>query len=512
MRWKAIEALGRLGSPQAIPALLECLTDPDTDVRWRAVEALGRLGSPQAVPAILERLTDLDTVVRRKAAQALGQLGSPQAIPAILERLTDQDADVRWSAAEALGRLGNLQAVPALLERLKDTDHNVRRATLFALGKIDLARAQEAATAVFVDPMEEGRVKALAAAILLNFNHQESLFYLHDLARSEFVADRRDTAVVLGSFSTTPAPAILTQLLQDDHLQVKTEAVTALGEIKATTTIPALARLVTDAAAETHVSLQRAAVTALSRMATDDSLRILRLAIANPDLSIPARLAALAALGASKAETAVASILKAAEQEETFLRLSAYKLLGERQLHQALPSLRQNLMQLREQYHGWRGIRDTAREDFTNEETEEWKKKVNTTRPPSYWCFDLAYAMARIDPEHAGIDLLAYDLGDVRQGAWMGLGEVGTVSLVQRLHRMRMESKAPLLRHALYRAIDHILIRIEGIGSIDDLAALQALLPHVREREEVYTRVEWTILRLERRYHDASAGNTNHQN
>ena len=78
---------------------------------------------------------------------------------------------------------------------------------------------------------------------------------------------------------------------------------------------------------------------ALEQMATDDSLRVLSLAIDNTELAISARLAALSALGRSQAERAIESLLKAAASEETFVRLAAYKLLGDLRTSQALPLL-----------------------------------------------------------------------------------------------------------------------------------------------------------------------------
>jgi hypothetical protein len=117
--------------------------------------------------------------------------------------------------------------------------------------------------------------------------------------------------------------------------------------------------------------------------------------------------------------------------------------------------------------------------------------------------------MTRIDPEDTGPALLAHDIADVRSGAWTGMGDVGTVPLVQRLHDLRTRSKEPLLRQALYRAIDHSLRRLEAMGSQEDLVALRALLPRVQGHDEVATRVEWTILQLEGLY-DASPAKTDH--
>src|SRR5262249_37715421 len=149
-----------------------------------------------------------------------------------LEYLTDQDTSVvRRSAAQALGQLGSVQALPALLERLRDKDYDVRRAALVALGSIDAPKAKDAVTAVFQDTTEQPAVKAVAAALLLAFDHQESLTFHQGLASSKSIADRIFAAEALGSCSTAPGTEILMKLLQDDNMQVKTRAITSLGQL-----------------------------------------------------------------------------------------------------------------------------------------------------------------------------------------------------------------------------------------------------------------------------------------
>ncbi len=63
-------------------------------------------------------MTDAD--VRSSVAQALGQLGSEEALPALVAQLKDDDSDVRSSVAQALGQLGSEEALPALVAQLKD--------------------------------------------------------------------------------------------------------------------------------------------------------------------------------------------------------------------------------------------------------------------------------------------------------------------------------------------------------------------------------------------------------
>jgi epoxyqueuosine reductase len=69
-------ALGNIGDPVAIPALIEALGDAEPLVRGHAAWALGRLGGPQAHAALAAALvSDADPSVRAEVQQALAAIG-----------------------------------------------------------------------------------------------------------------------------------------------------------------------------------------------------------------------------------------------------------------------------------------------------------------------------------------------------------------------------------------------------------------------------------------------------
>ncbi len=86
-RFRASEELVKVGT-EAIPLLIEVLTDDDESVRETAVWALGRIkpSMTQVVPALTEALLDESNQVREKAAYALEALGTPEALAAIENR------------------------------------------------------------------------------------------------------------------------------------------------------------------------------------------------------------------------------------------------------------------------------------------------------------------------------------------------------------------------------------------------------------------------------------------
>ena len=137
VRWRAAEGLGRLGPP-AVDGLAALAVGEDPDVRWKAIVALGDIGDPHAAPVLLGRLADPDRFVRARAVSALARLGSP-CLPLMLEALSDPDPRVRQGAAEALGQVGDPAAVDGLLGALLDPAESVRRAAAVALLRINPA-------------------------------------------------------------------------------------------------------------------------------------------------------------------------------------------------------------------------------------------------------------------------------------------------------------------------------------------------------------------------------------
>lgn len=102
----AAASLHRLGDPAPASELLAVLAadldSPDGAVRKDAVERIGRLQAPIALPVLARALRDSSGDVRSEAASALGDIDTPE-IPALLAPLLkDPFVDVRESAQDAI--------------------------------------------------------------------------------------------------------------------------------------------------------------------------------------------------------------------------------------------------------------------------------------------------------------------------------------------------------------------------------------------------------------------------
>ena len=187
VRSHSVTALGKIGGPQALPAVLSALKTEavrsalDIGVCYRAIEVLHRLGET-AAECLVPALEHPDKAIRRKATTLLGKTGEAGAVELLIRALADDAPRVRSRAAHALGRIGNTAGVDPLTVALKDTAPSVRINALHALSKFG-----ESAVAALIlalgDPVVSVRRHAVAA--LEKTDSQRSLSHLEKMARGE---------------------------------------------------------------------------------------------------------------------------------------------------------------------------------------------------------------------------------------------------------------------------------------------------------------------------------------
>ena len=134
-RADAAEYLGRNQHREAVPALCALLTDRDRTVRMVAARSLGRIGSPDAVSALLGSVTNA-RMPQQVVAEAMIRLGRP-ARTRLVAALGAEQPRARAVAVEVLGLVGAIDAIPRLVVVLRhDPVLEVKIRAARALGRI----------------------------------------------------------------------------------------------------------------------------------------------------------------------------------------------------------------------------------------------------------------------------------------------------------------------------------------------------------------------------------------
>ena len=177
-RRAAAAALGRLGDPEAVPALASVLGDEDTWLRARAIDALAEIRHQDAVGPLIPLLGDTraadDRSVQRRVAEALRQLGEGELVDTVLAALNGDFGRLKalgggyraeivaafagalkrpsgTHAANALAEINAVEALPQLREVLRTfgardpTGQAVSRAISKLEARASLPRAASAA-------------------------------------------------------------------------------------------------------------------------------------------------------------------------------------------------------------------------------------------------------------------------------------------------------------------------------------------------------------------------------
>jgi DNA-directed RNA polymerase subunit RPC12/RpoP len=127
----AIKALAVWNSPEVVPPLIKLTRDDRFGVRHEAIKALGKIKDPRGVEPILQRIKQDGFEV----ADALEEIGSI-AEPALIERLTNPDSEIRRQVCDILKVIGGKATLNAMKALPSDPDGLVRMAANDAMNKI----------------------------------------------------------------------------------------------------------------------------------------------------------------------------------------------------------------------------------------------------------------------------------------------------------------------------------------------------------------------------------------
>jgi HEAT repeat protein len=113
----AATALGEARDPSAVPHLIRLVQHPDLNVAQAAIDALGKLRA-QSAAGVIETMLEADPWLRFAAAHALGEIGHPGSVHALMRGANDPA--IAELAIEALGKIGTVPAATVLADLLAE--------------------------------------------------------------------------------------------------------------------------------------------------------------------------------------------------------------------------------------------------------------------------------------------------------------------------------------------------------------------------------------------------------
>ena len=296
VRQTVTEALGQIGSKEAVPALIAMLYDSSDFVASAAAKSLGQCPDAElAVPELIKVCASEHHFIRNSAAEALGRIESrPEAcVPVLIGMLSDESDFVllavtnalaafknqdstpellkvlrsnrsetaRFSAAFALGDVSKSdETVQELIQTLNDRSNIMRRFAALALGKIgkDAASAQEALINALSKEQDSARIEIAGAIILTGGDPNVPLEVLSSVLRDSTNLRERYWAfgqIVKIGDAAEPLMPDLISALESDNSDDRGSSAQALGAIGMETeeVVSALEVLLEDEAQENRV-------------------------------------------------------------------------------------------------------------------------------------------------------------------------------------------------------------------------------------------------------------------
>jgi len=185
-----IYALGELQYREAVDYLIEIALDEDqsNSHRWRACEALGKIGGEESFQTIKSLLNDDDSYLRSYAVNALSGFKEERTLDILIDALRDDFWRVRVGALGALEKIGSPAALDVLEYKVyNDPDvRNVRYAALKALGSIESQKAYSILRELYGKKTEHLLLRKEALRILVEKDLNSSLKIINSVIDDEW--------------------------------------------------------------------------------------------------------------------------------------------------------------------------------------------------------------------------------------------------------------------------------------------------------------------------------------
>ncbi|HLB74151.1 MAG TPA: HEAT repeat domain-containing protein [Sedimentisphaerales bacterium] len=230
-----VRSLAERADASAAPAIIEMAGNENENVRLAALEALGGMGTPQAVEPLAKAAATAGETERQVARASLVRIKGEGVDEAIIKAANSGEADRRVEVIRAIGQRGDREPFSVLLKTaLTDAEASVRHEAVLSMARIGEPADIDVLVKLTMSPKDPGDRSAIERAIVIMFGKMPD-----DEAQARSVIAVLDNAPneakpVLLSLLTRPATSEALDAVragvQSSDAEVSDAAIRALGE------------------------------------------------------------------------------------------------------------------------------------------------------------------------------------------------------------------------------------------------------------------------------------------
>jgi HEAT repeat protein len=271
IRLAAASLLGTIKTIDSRLVLENTLSAEEFELVVIAASALGQIGDPQAVEALLSNINHSSAAVRKAVVNAVKSLKLPQHNKQLLDLLENSSTEVRVAVLEILANRDSTELVtddlvPSILAMLADPSLSVRRAAIEALPYYKDPQIPSALAELIVD--QDPILRSASARALSLLAADFALPLLHQALNDSDPWVRMYACRSLAQHGQIASLSYITPLRDDPMPPVRLALIEYLACLPAQTALSELQSLLTDSMPEVHRAAERA-MTTIKRKITD---------------------------------------------------------------------------------------------------------------------------------------------------------------------------------------------------------------------------------------------------
>jgi HEAT repeat protein len=138
VRRRAVESIAYLGEDCVRDIIAAAYEEPDQAMHISSVFSMGRSADPFWSEIVKGELSSSDPAMRYEAARACGELEVREAVPELIQMISDPDREIQAAAIASLGQIGGKAARRALERCCRVGDEVMQLAAEDALAELEL--------------------------------------------------------------------------------------------------------------------------------------------------------------------------------------------------------------------------------------------------------------------------------------------------------------------------------------------------------------------------------------